>query len=128
MFIHILYISIFFGCVLGLASWPWWAVHPWDGNLFFSLKFFICSLSVSFFRKSGPDQQRFLNLVDTILSFLVVPEAKILVSKEGAAGCSSLVGKIPLIAGIRTHGRKASAGKGITLGKRKSRDKFIVYS
>ena len=57
-----------------------------------------------------------------ILSFLVVPEAKILVSKEGAAGCSSLVGKIPLIAGIRTHGRKASAGKGITLGKRKSRD------
>ena len=52
-----------------------------------------------------------------ILSFLVVPEAKILVSKEGAAGCSSLVGKIPLIAGIRTHGRKASAGNDTTLLK-----------
>ena len=95
---------------------------PRDGSLFFSLKFFICILSVSFFWKVGTDQQRFLNLVGIILSFLVVPEAKILVSKEGAAACSSLVGKIPLIAGIWTHGRKASAGKGITLGKRKSRD------
>ena len=52
-----------------------------------------------------------------ILSFLVVPETKILVSKEGAAGCSSLVGKIPLIAGIRTHGRKPSAGNDTTLLK-----------
>ena len=75
---------------------------------------------VSFFWKMGTDQQRFLNLVGIILSFLVVPEAKILVSKEGAAGCSSLVGKIPLIAGIRTHGRKASTGNGITLGKEKT--------
>ena len=52
-----------------------------------------------------------------ILSFLVVPEAKILVSKQGAVGCSSLVGKIPLIAGIRTHGCKASAGNDTTLLK-----------
>ena len=85
----------------------------WESFLF--PKVFICSLSVSFFRKSGPDQQRFLNLVDTILSFLVVPEAKILVSKEGAAGCSILVGKIPSVAGIRADGHKAPAGNGIIL-------------
>ena len=57
------------------------------------------------------------NHLDTILSFLVVPEAKILVSKEGAAGYSSLAGKIPSVAGIRTHGRKAPTGNDTTLQK-----------
>ena len=92
------------GCVPGWLPGRGGRFIPRDGSLFFSLKFFICIL------------------VGIIRLFLVIPEAKILVSKQGAAGCSSLVGKIPLIAGFRTHGRKASAGKGITLGKRKSRD------